>query len=250
MEPTTEADELGIEHARTSGRRHALRVVSFVLWGAVMVTQVGALLRDPSTLNIIVACAFVLLFLVVNVQLFLLQWLGHRSWRRTVNRIHNSSYLSALHELPNRNYLLSELRREMPRARSAGSPFVLLLVSLDTVDAVRERRGDDFADRSIGALVELLKRVTRNSDFIAHLDSARFCVMLNDCDIDQAWLFMRRVPGSVAVSDGHQMFDVPVAARMYQYDLEALYATDVLRDCEETAPLRRKEDVRFGSQAA
>jgi hypothetical protein len=43
---------------------------------------------------------------------------------------------------------------------------------------------------------------------------------------------------------------VPVSARMMQYDLEALYATDVLRDVEEAKPLRRREEPRLGSQAA
>jgi hypothetical protein len=58
------------------------------------------------------------------------------------------------------------------------------------------------------------------------------------------------VPGSVPVSDGRTMYDVPVSARMMQYDLEALYATDVLRDVEEAKPLRRREEPRLGSQAA
>ncbi len=55
---------------------------------------------------------------------------------------------------------------------------------------------------------------------------------------------------SIAVSDGHRMYEVPVSARLYEYDLEALYATDVLREAEEARPLRRKEQPRFGSEAA
>lgn len=250
MESTNDCGELGMEDSGGRGKRQIFRLVSMVLWGAVLVTQVAVVVRDPSALKVIVAAAFVLLFLAVNAQLFLVRSLGHRNWRRVVNRMHGSSYLSDLHGLPNRNYLLSELRREMPRARSTGTSFVLLLISFDVIDGVRARRGDDFADRSVTALVEVLKRITRHSDFIAHIDGARFCVMLNECTAEQSWLYMRRVPGTISVSDGHQMFDIPVSARMYQYDLEALYATDVLRDCEEAAPLRRKEEARFGSQAA
>jgi len=46
------------------------------------------------------------------------------------------------------------------------------------------------------------------------------------------------------------MLDVPVTARVSQYDMEALYATDVLRDLEEMRPLRRREQPRMDSLAA
>lgn len=245
-----DSPELSVDSPAASGRRQAIRVVSLVLWGAVIAIEAAAAFSDPSLATILLASCFVALFTLVNAQLFLVQWMARRNWRSLVSKMHGSSYLSDLHDLPNRNYLLSELRREMPRARSSGTPFVLLLISFDTVDEIRVRRGDDFADRAVNALVDVLKRVTRHSDFIAHLGGARFCVMLSECTSEQSWLYMRRVPGSIAVSDGHHMYDVPVSARMFQYDLESLYATDVLRDCEETAPLRRREEPRFGSQAA
>ena len=54
----------------------------------------------------------------------------------------------------------------------------------------------------------------------------------------------------MSVSDGRQMYDVPVFTRVLQYDLESLYATDVLRDVEESYPLERYEEPRFGSEAA
>jgi hypothetical protein len=41
-----------------------------------------------------------------------------------------------------------------------------------------------------------------------------------------------------------------MTARVSQYDMEALYATDVLREAEEVAPLRRKEEPRHWSEAA
>ena len=145
---------------------------------------------------------------------------------------------------------LAELRREMPRARATSSPFVLIQLSLEDLDGVRQRRGDEFAERSVNALVETLKRLTRSSDFLAHLGGARFCVMLVDCTLEQSYIYLKRVPGVVSVSAGHNMLPVPVTARVHQYDLEALYATDVLRDLEETKPLRRREPPRLDSLAA
>jgi diguanylate cyclase (GGDEF)-like protein len=231
-------------------RGRMIRNVSLILWTAVIAFQVGSFVASPSPANGIVVGAFILLCLAVNAQLFLMRWMGQRNWNRVVSKMHRSSYLSDTHNLPNRNYLLAELRREMPRARATHIPFTLVLVSMDTISEICERRGHAFAERSAVALADTLRRITRNADFIAHLQDAQFCVMLNECSAEQAWLYLRMVPGSVPVSDGRAMYDVPVSARMVQYDLEALYATDVLRDVEEAKPLRRREEPRLGSQAA
>ncbi|MCC7366544.1 MAG: diguanylate cyclase [Dehalococcoidia bacterium] len=236
--------------ARPSGRKTILRFMSFLLWGVVVAFQGAVTFAHPRALNIGTLAILALLFAAVNAQLLLVRWLGTRRWDRAMARLHGSAYLSELENLPNRNYLLSELRREMPRARAAGTPFVLIVLSLDTIDDVRERRGTEFADRAVQGLASVLKRFTRTSDFITHLGGHRFCVMLNECKYEDAFIYLQRVPGTIAVSDGHRMYEVPVHARMAQYDMESLYATDVLRDAEEAKPLRRKEAARFGSEAA
>lgn len=229
---------------------HAIRVAAFVGWGVVMALVAAEALRNPSRSSTILAATFGVLFVLVNGNLLLMRWLGHRNWRHMSAKLHGSAYISEYQNLPNRNYVLAELRREMPRARAHQSPFVLIQLSLENIEEVRGRRGDDFADRSVHALVETLKRLTRSSDFLAHLGGARFCVMLVDCTLEQSYIYLKRVPGNVSVSDGHNMLDVPVTARVSQYDMEALYATDVLRDLEEMRPLRRREQPRMDSLAA
>jgi diguanylate cyclase (GGDEF)-like protein len=238
------------EPVNNTGRRHLVRVGTLIAWGAVLAIQVGAAITNPSPGRLLLAGCFLLLFVMVNAQLVLVRWMGHRTWRRIASRLHGSAYLSEFHNLPNRNYLLAELRREMPRARTHRTPFVLIQLSLDGLDAVRARRGQEFGDRAVNALADALNRLTRSSDFLAHLGDARFCVMLVECTTEQSWTYLRRVPGSIAVSDGHRMYDVPVTARVYQYDLEALYATDVLHEVEEMRPLRRREEPKTGAIAA
>ncbi|MBI2766842.1 MAG: GGDEF domain-containing protein [Chloroflexi bacterium] len=227
-----------------------VRLAIMGLWAALILIQGARVAGDPTFSNIFAVAAFTLLFFAVNAQLLLLRYMGHRRWRRAMSRLHGSAYISDLEGLPNRNYLLSELRREMPRARTIEVPFVLVILSLDTIDEVRERRGDEFADRAVRGLADVLKRFTRTSDFIAHLGGHRFCVMLNECKREDSFIYLQRVPGTIAVSDGRQMFEVPVAARLHEYDMEALYATDVLRDAEESKPLHRKTQARFNALAA
>ena len=250
MQNSHSQPEMHDDTSAPSGRRRWVRMVSLLLWAVVIAFQVATAAANPSFVNVFTTSAFVLLCLAVNAQLFMVRWMGQRNWHRVMSRMHRSSYVSDAHNLPNRNYLLAELRREMPRARVSRNPFTLVLVSLDTLEEVRARRGEGFAFRAAAALADTLRRVTRNADFISHLEGARFCVMLNECSAEEAWVYLRMLPGVVAVSDGRTMYDVPVSARMLQYDLEALYATDVLRDVEEAKALRRREDVRVGSQAA
>lgn len=247
---STESSPPGPASSSGWSRRRIARVVSLAVWVGVIAWQGYSTIGSPNELNLITTVGFVLLFAVAHAQIFLVRWLGERRLNRALARMHGNAYLSELDSLPNRNYLLSELRREMPRARSDRSPFVLILLSMDTLDEVRERRGEEFADRALKALAQVLKRFTRTSDFIAHLGGPDFCVMLNECEYDNAFIYLQRVPGSIAVSDGHRMYEIPVSARVHQYDLENLYATDVLRDAEETTPLKRKMQQHFGSEAA
>jgi len=250
MSAATQAEDPTEPGEENEGRRRLVRAGSFILWGVILGYEVVATTKHPGFANVVTTVAFALLFVAVNLQMWLQHWSGNRNWRRVIGKLHGSSYISEQFSLPNRNYLLAELRREMPRARSANMPFVLVQVSLDTVDEVRERRGDDFTDRAINSLAEVLKRITRNSDFIAHTGGATFCIVLNECTREQCYNYLQRVPGVVAVSDGRYMFDVPAAARISEYDMESLYATDVLREVEEATPLRRREEKRSFSEAA
>ncbi len=231
-------------------RRRIVRAVLAILWTGVLLLVTSFALKNPTTINLFSTVMFLLLFAVVQVQLVITRWAGHKHFRLVSSKLHGSTYISELHNLPNRNYLLAELRREMPQARTHGTTFTLVHFELEDFDAVQARRGKAFADRSLSSITDLLQRITRSSDFVAYLGDAKFCVLLNECTQEQSWLYMKRVPASIAVSDGHAMLDVKVAARVHQYDMEAIYATDVLREVEETAPLRRKEQQRTFSEAA
>lgn len=244
------ADHGEQEIAPPGKRRHLVRLGGLMGWGTLLGLVYALALKEPSFGNAITAGGLTIIFVLVNVQMIVVRWLGHRSLRRLSTRLHGSAYLSHLANLPNRNYLLAELRREMPRSRSILAPFVLIQLSIDDIGAIRERRGGEFADRSVVALADTLKRLTRSSDFLAHLGEARFCVVLVECTREQSWIYLKRVPGVIPVSDGSRMLDVPVTARLHEYDMESVYATDVLREVETGKPLRRREEPRMGAIAA
>lgn len=241
-----------VEAASAGNRRRKawVRLGSFVLWGVILTLVAANVWSRPNMVNIVTAAAFVLLCLIVHAQMYLVHWTGHRRFRNLDAKLKGAGYISEVGGLPNRNYLLAELRREMPRARNEGTPFTLLVLSLEDMDGVRERRGDDFAERAMHGMVELLRRSVRNSDFLAHLGAARFCVLLVECDMTGALSYLRRQPGTIPVSDGRHMYDVPITARMAQYDMESLYATDVLATAEEARGLRRTVPARPDTRVA
>lgn len=240
------ADEASFEEHQpppAGRRRHILRVAGLAAWGIVVALELSVAVANPSITNVVLSACLGVLFILVNLQLVLVRWIGQRHWRSLTGRLLGAAYLSEEFAIPNRNYALAELRREMPRARAIGHPFVIVQLTIKDIAGVAERRGQDFSDRAVNALVETLKRLTRSSDFLAHLGGPNFCVMLIECTFEQSWTFLRRIPGTLPVSDGRQMYDVTVTARVHQYDMESLYATDVLREMEESRPLRRKDEA-------
>jgi diguanylate cyclase (GGDEF)-like protein len=152
--------------------------------------------------------------------LFVSRWAGRRHWRVISSKLHGSTYISELHDLPNRNYLLAELRREMPQSRSHGTAFTLIHLEIDDVEGLRGRRGTGFVDRTLSSVTDLLQRITRSSDFVAYLGDAKFAVLLNECTREQSFLYLRRIPGAISVSDGRHMLDVKMTARVSQLEEE------------------------------
>jgi diguanylate cyclase (GGDEF)-like protein len=231
----------GMFEAPSNRRRVLLRLGGLAVWVVLMGIVISSAVRSPSLVSIISAAAFLLLFGVVYAQIMLVDSAGRRGLRHFHSRMGGGDYIDDRHELPNRNYLLAELRREMPRARNQGVPFVVLVVTLDELGGIRERRGEDFAERAVVSLSDLLRRVTRQSDFLSYIEGSEFAVVLNECDRNQAIHYLRRLPGTLAVSDGRRMFDVAIAIRLHEYDMESLYATDVLKEAEASIPLRRRK---------
>ena len=80
-------------------RKHLIRAALLVGWGLVLAVQISATMSDPTVSNLIVSAAFCLLFLIVNINLFVIGWLGSRSWRRVSSKLHGAAYLSEFHRL-------------------------------------------------------------------------------------------------------------------------------------------------------
>lgn len=219
-------------------------------WAVVAAAMVGLSALDPSPVHIALPLLLAGAFVATHQQRRLSERARRRGLRDLQLRLDNASYLNEFQSLPNRNYMLDQLRREMPRARHTGEPFALVVISAEDLDGIAERRGAEFAERAASSLARLMERFTRASDFAAQLGPASYGVLLYECDFELAESYLRRVPGVLAVSTGRSMLEIPLVVRLSEYDLESVYAIDVLREAEEAEPARPPEELRFGAEMA
>jgi GGDEF domain-containing protein len=219
-------------------------------WAIVLGAAVTVAIVEPQPLSLVVPVLLMTAYVANNYQRKLSDHSLHRNLRDLELRLDNATYLNEFQSLPNRNYMLDQLRREMPRARHSGEPFVVVTVSAKDLDGIAERRGPDFADLAARSLARLIERFTRASDFAAELGRGSFGILLYDCNLEMAQSYLRRVPGVLPVSTGKRMLEIPLTVRVTEYDMESIYAIDVLREAEEGEPARPPEPLRFGAETA
>ena len=242
--------ETPIEDAVLVGRRVSARALVVAGWVAVVAATIVTAVREPTVGSYVLPALVAVLFALTEASRRVSAKARHRVLRDLMLRLDNTTYTSDREDLPNRNYMLDQLRREMPRARATGEPFVVVVVTIDNLEALADRRGADFAERAVRSLSRSIERSTRTSDFAAELEPGSFGVLLYDCDLARAQGFLRRLPGTIAISNGKQMLEVALIVRTSEYDMESVYAIDVLREAEEAPLAREAERMRWGAEAA
>jgi diguanylate cyclase (GGDEF)-like protein len=100
--------------------------------------------------------------------------------------------------LPNRQYLIDELTRDVARTARYGEPLTLAVVQISGLEQLRGAWGDDVVARAGKHVADTLRRITRTSDFIARIDESRFATLLVQCDQAQAAAFIDRASLAIA----------------------------------------------------
>ncbi|MCA9823650.1 MAG: diguanylate cyclase [Dehalococcoidia bacterium] len=128
--------------------------------------------------------------------------------------------------LPNRQYLIDELTRDVARTGRYGEPLTLAVLEIAGTDRLRAAWGEGVVDRAGRHVAETLRRITRTSDFIARIDDTRFAALLVQCSDEQATAYIDRASLAVANrplrAEGEQRVPVYVMvnARATQFDAE------------------------------
>ena len=108
------ADGVG---APPKARHSSLLTITIVGWLALLSVQAVFTFQSPGLMNLVITLALGALCFFFLWDVSMLHDLLNRGRVRFQLRLADSAYRSELAGLPNRNYLLAELRKEMPRAR-------------------------------------------------------------------------------------------------------------------------------------
>ncbi len=224
---------------RASRHRRFFGLVSLGAWFlAFYVVLINGSVRGGYA-NYLIMGLLILLFIVVNVHIAVLRWTASREWRRALALLYSSTYLSEIRGLPGREAFLVELAREMARSRDGAAPFTLGIVSFESLENIRQQKGEHMARRAIKQLAERVMRATRASDLAAYVEEGRIAVLLTDCLYEDALQFVRRIPCEVAVNDGSEgTHQFEVIVRLHEYELREAEAADVLRDAERAPAMQ------------
>lgn len=101
--------------------------------------------------------------------------------------------------LPNRQQLTDTLARDIARCERYSHSLTLAIITITQFEGMKASWGGGTARQAVHHVAETLARVTRASDFVAHIDDGRFAVVLLQCSGRQAAIYGDRV--TLAVSN-------------------------------------------------
>lgn len=100
--------------------------------------------------------------------------------------------------LPTLQQLVDHSTREIARLQRYGTSLSLARVDIEGLGDIRATWGGDVADQVIKHVADVMRSVTRASDFLCCLGEGRFAALLVQCSRAQAGAFAERVGLAVA----------------------------------------------------
>jgi len=105
---------------------------------------------------------------------------------RTTQRLRHLALTDALTGLENHRSLMTQLRREITRARRYRHALSLLFIDVDEFKRYNDERGHRHGDAALAAIGRLLKTQMRETDIAARYGGEEFVLLLPETDKPQA----------------------------------------------------------------
>jgi diguanylate cyclase (GGDEF)-like protein len=115
--------------------------------------------------------------------------------QQTMDRLREEADLDQLTGLANRRRFRVALAREVERWRRYGVPCALLLLDIDHMKAINDKRGHPFGDLVIRSIATTLASACRGNDTAARLGGEEFALLLAGIDAAKAQLGANRLLG-------------------------------------------------------
>lgn len=131
--------------------------------------------------------------------------------KRLEEELEQGALLDAVTGLPSRALLLDRLEQARARLERTGSPFVVMFVQADRLDAVGARFGPERADAALRAMGARLLAAVRSGDTVARYSGDEFVIVCEDLENqDEARAIAQRALdlGRCTVGDGEAAVDI------------------------------------------
>ncbi|HMO54376.1 MAG TPA: diguanylate cyclase [Tepidiformaceae bacterium] len=182
--------------AGESRRVTAFRRIAYALGALLLISEAAVALAYSFEIAVIMFASTAGLAGLANLGI---QSLGANSGRGSENDDARGFLVNPETGLPNRQQLTDTLARDIARSERYSHALTLAIVRISQFEDLKASWGASTARQAVQHVAETLGRVTRASDFVAHIDEGRFAVVLLQCSGSQAALYGDRV--TLAVSN-------------------------------------------------
>jgi len=142
--------------------------------------------------------------------------------------------------LGNREALAARMPQLVREAEAGRAPLTLALIDMDRFETLRERFGQDVAERVLQQLARLLADNIRGADLPLRWDDDAFLVALPDTDADRAFEVCERLREAVEAYPWAELADGLEVTLSIGLASAPPYATDLLIGRAESAMYRAK----------
>lgn len=107
-------------------------------------------------------------------------------------QLRQAALVDALTGLPARRAFLEQLSREWHRARREKTPLACVMADVDFFKRINDSYGHAVGDEVLRTVASVLRQQVRASDLVGRLGGEEFCVILPNCDEEEAAAWAER----------------------------------------------------------
>lgn len=147
--------------------------------------------------------------------------------------------------LANRRHLDKRLREELARVDRYQNPLTLMLLDLDGLKSVNDRKGHEAGDNALRAVARTLEKTCRATDLAARIGGDEFAVLLPNISQEEACTLAERVRKTLGMEASWVAVDLPpLTLSIGIADTSSIQElhTDRLYSASDRALLRAKQE--------
>lgn len=167
----------------------------YMMCGFFAFRVILALIIPSSTVNLLKAGPFVVIFLIVG----LIGILGFNGSGmglvigQMIGKIHRLSIEDPLTKTFNRRHITQLASLEIKKLGKKESEFSIIMLDIDHFKKVNDIYGHAAGDTVLVQCSEVLRQCVRGTDYVGRLGGEEFCLMLPDTTIEEAKVLAERV---------------------------------------------------------